>query len=112
MKMAHDDGFHILDVVSSLGDLYIKLMILRVIDSGKDVIIWSAPDLRIVGTSTSLEENQLSTSVSMGTVSERLPVYPFRRMLDQDRDDHTSNAGTFHIWVAFGGRSALCLLNQ
>jgi hypothetical protein len=38
MEMTHDNGFHILDVVSGLGDLYVKLLVLRVVDSSKDVI--------------------------------------------------------------------------
>jgi hypothetical protein len=64
MEMAHDDSFDILDIVSSLGDLDVKLLVLGVVDSGKDVIQWSAPDLGIVWSSTRLEENQLLASVS------------------------------------------------
>ena len=108
--MTHDYGFHILDVVSSLGDRSIKLLILRVVDSSKDVIQRSAPDLRIVRASTGLEEDQLSANVSSKIVSERWHMYPFRRMLDQDRDDDASHAHGFRIRITFGGRSALCLV--
>jgi hypothetical protein len=110
VKMTHDNSLHILDVVPGLGDLYIKLLILRVIDSSKDVIKWSAPDLRIIWACTSLEQNQLSGSVSSKPVSEILRMYPFRWMLDQDRDNDSSTAHRFRIGVAFGGRSTLCLV--
>jgi hypothetical protein len=68
MEMAHDNSFDILDIVPSLGDLYIKLLVLGVVDSSKDVIQGSAPDLGIIGSSTRLEENQLLAGVSSRTV--------------------------------------------
>jgi hypothetical protein len=68
MKMAHDNSFHILNVVPCLGDLYIKLLVLCVIDTSKDIVKWCAPDLRIVWASTSLEQNQLLVNISLRTV--------------------------------------------
>ena len=109
MKMAHDNGFHILDVVSSLFNRYIKFLVLLIIDASKNIIERSAPDLRIVRASPGLKQNQLSASVSSKTVCERLHMYPFCRMLDEDRDDDAFSAHSVRIRIAFGGRSALRL---
>ena len=58
VKVAHDDGFDVLNVMAGLLDLRLELVVFGVINAGEDVVQWRAPDFRVVFSSTGLEEDQ------------------------------------------------------
>ena len=89
VEVAHDDGFHVFDVMASLLDLSVEFMVFGVVDSGEDVVQWSAPDFGVVFSSARLEENQA-----------------FGRVLDQDGDDNQFPAGATCVGVAGCGSAA------
>lgn len=89
VKMAHDDGFHIFDVMAGLLDLRLELVVFGVINAGEDVVQWRAPDFRVVFSSTGLEEDQA-----------------FGRVLNQDGDDDQFPAGATCVGVACCGSAA------
>jgi hypothetical protein len=89
VEVAHDDGFHIFDIMAGLLDLSIEFVVLGVVDSGEDVVQWSAPNFGVVFSSACLEEDQA-----------------FGGVLDQDGDDDQFPAGATCVWVAGCGSAA------
>jgi hypothetical protein len=89
VKVAHDDGFHIFDVMAGLLDLRLELVVFGVIDAGEDVVQWGAPDFRVIFSSAGLEEDQA-----------------FGRVLNQDGDDDQFPAGATCVGVACCGSAA------
>lgn len=67
MQVAHDDGFHVFDVMAGLFDLGLQFMVFLVVHSGEDVVQRSAPDFGVIFSSARLEQDQ-----------------PFGGVLDQD----------------------------
>lgn len=58
MKMAHDDGLNVFDVIASFPNGNIQVMILAIVLPSKDVVeLWS-PNVWIIFARTSLEEHE------------------------------------------------------
>jgi hypothetical protein len=89
VKVAHDNGFDVFDVMACLLDLGVELVFFGVVDAGEDVVQWRAPDFGVVFTSARFEQDQA-----------------FGRVLDQDGDDDHFPAGYAWVGVAQGGGAA------
>lgn len=58
MQMTHNNSLDILDVITSLGNGNIKLIVFLVIDPGEDIIQWWSPYFRVVFACTGFIKNQ------------------------------------------------------